>query len=161
MNVISIQIKFSCRLWPVAILLLAANLAGSAVFAHEGATGVVKQRMDTMKRLGKKMKTLKPLVQNAYDFDAERVASLAQEIQAISDQVEPGFPEGSNQHPSEALPVIWEDWDRFTDLILQMRVASARLGEIATDGDQRSAWQQFKVLGKTCRSCHTDFREEK
>ncbi|MDJ0776999.1 MAG: cytochrome c [Gammaproteobacteria bacterium] len=141
--------------------LAATCPAGQAVYAHEEATGVVKERMDTMKQLGKRMKTLKSLVRSSSAYDATRVASLAGEIRGISDQVESGFPAGSIEHPSEALPAIWENWERFVELIDAMKTESEKLGEAARDSDQRAALKQFAALGKTCRGCHTDFRQKK
>jgi cytochrome c556 len=141
--------------------LTAAMIFSAAVWAHSGATGVVKERMDMMKELGDNMKALKSLVRNRTDFDAEKVAELAYGIQEVSNHVVNKFPEGSNDSPSEALPAIWEDWDRFAGLIDQMNAEAARLGEVAGDGDQSGVIRQFASLGKTCRSCHTDFRKKK
>lgn len=141
--------------------LILTLIFSAAVFAHGNATGIVKERMDMMEKLGKNMKALKSLVRSQSGFDPGKVAELASGIEEVSNHIGATFPEGSNEAPSEALPAIWEDWDRFTGLIEQMNVESARLGEIARDGDKRSVMRQFVKLGKTCRGCHTDFRLKK
>ncbi len=141
--------------------LIAAAVAGGAVSAHENATGVVKERMDMMDKLGDSMKALKSLVRGKSDLDSGRVIELAEEIREMSNHIGAKFPEGSNEMPSEALPAIWEDWDRFNGLITRMRDESARLGAVAAEGDRRSVLKQFIALGKTCKSCHTDFRQKK
>ena len=160
MTLFSALTKRSSPALAVVALLVAAAMAGPSANADEQATGVVKQRMDTMNLLGKKMKTLKPLVRDAYDFDAARIAGLAREIQAISERVEAEYPEGSNRPPSDALPAIWQNWERFTDLVAQMRSEAERLEALARDGSQRNVLKQFAALGKTCRGCHTDFRRK-
>jgi cytochrome c556 len=145
----------------VGVGLTIVLIISGAVYAHGNATGVVKERMDMMEKLGKSMKTLKALVRSQSEFDAGKVAELAEGIQEVSNHVGAKFPEGSNEAPSEALPSIWEDWNRFDGLIEQMNVESAKLGEIAREGDQRSVMRQFVALGKTCKGCHTDFRKKK
>lgn len=141
--------------------LAVALIFSAAAWAHSNATGVVKERMDMMEKLGKSMKTLKSLVRSQSDFDADRVAELAHAIQEMSNHIGDKFPQGSNEAPSEALPAIWQDWDRFTGLIEQMKVEAVKLGDVAGDGDQRRVLRQFVELGKTCKSCHTDFRMKK
>lgn len=138
-----------------------ALIFSATIWAHSNATGVVKERMDMMEELGDSMKTLKSLVRSQSAYDADQVADLAQGIEEMSNHIGAKFPEGSNDPPSEALPAIWEDWDRFTGLIEQMNAEAAKLGEITAEGDQRSVLRQFVALGKTCKSCHTDFRKKK
>ncbi len=149
------------RLYLAGTGLCLALIFSGVVWAHSDATGVVKERMDMMEELGDSMKTLKSLVRNQSGYDADQVVELARSIQEMSKHIGDKFPEGSNHRPSEALPSIWENWDRFTGLIEQMDMEAAKLGEVAVKGDQRSTLKQFIALGRTCKGCHTDFRRKK
>ncbi len=104
----------SMQVWISAI---AMTSIGFAAFAHTGATGVMKERMDAMSEMGDAMKNLAPMMrgQTAYDPAAVRAAAETMIAHAGSSMAEL-FPEGSNGKPSEALNAIWEDWDEFAAL---------------------------------------------
>ncbi len=104
----------SMQVWISAI---AMTSIGFAAFAHSGATGVMKERMDAMSEMGDAMKKLAPMMrgQTAYDPVAVRAAAETMIAHAGSSMTEL-FPEGSNGKPSEALNAIWEDWDEFAAL---------------------------------------------
>lgn len=102
------------------IAVTAAILTGIAVvgaIAHGGATGIVKERMDLMKAMGQSMKELTAMMRGKSDYDAQKVRELATIIaEHGGGEMLEKFPKGSNPPPSEALPSIWSDWDRFTAL---------------------------------------------
>jgi hypothetical protein len=54
----------------VAALFL---MAAPPAFAHDGATGIVKERMDAMLTLGSTMKSLLKIVKGRVKFDASKV----------------------------------------------------------------------------------------
>ena len=100
------------------------------------------------------------MLQRKQPYDAAKMAGHAESIQQASQHIRKVFPEGSLEHPSEALPRIWQDWDRFTTLVDQLTVESERLRDLAESQDRRVVVRQFARVGKTCRGCHTDFRKK-
>ena len=67
------------------------------------------------------------------------------------------FPEGSDVGKSEALPEIWEDPEGFADAVSRFIEASDALHQtVENEGDFRRAVMN---VGRTCDSCHDDFRE--
>jgi len=70
--------------------------------AHEGAEGVIKDRMDRFKANKESMKAIK----GNLGGDASVIAKEALAIQDWANQMTDFFPEGSTQSPSEALPAI-------------------------------------------------------
>ena len=142
-----------------AILIVVASAAGAAtVNAHDGATGVVKERMKLMSTLGKSMKTMSAMVRGKVPHDAEK---LRQAALSIADHGGPRmtalFPEGSMQAPSEARPEIWQDWKSFSALADEVRARALAVAEAGDD--QRKA--AFRSLSRTCSGCHKDFRKKK
>lgn len=68
------------------------------------------------------------------------------------------FPEGSIVGDSEALPVIWENWDAFT-AIANAGVAAAEGGITAAEaGDAAAYAAALQAIGGTCGQCHQQFR---
>lgn len=139
----------------IAIAIASICLSMTSV-AHEGATGVIKERMDRFKQNKEAMKVIKG---NLSD-DASLIAQKASEIEAWANEMVNFFPEGSNQAPSEALPIIWKEFDRFTELANANAKAAANLKTLAQSGaDTNTLINGFKALGKTCKDCHNDFKE--
>ncbi len=146
------------------VLTLSAVITVSAttvVFAHGGAMGVVKERMDLMSAIGKNMKSVAAMVKGEVKFDPAAIESSAKSIAEHSTKVNDLFPKGSLDKPTEALPAIWEDWDRFTQLSKNLETETNKLAEVAASGDKRAVMMQFAKTGKICSTCHTDFRLKK
>ncbi len=120
-------------------VLVATNLN---VNAHSGATGIVKERMVLMDRLGKAMKNLNAMFSNQIAYDTASVKEAAGVIeQHAGEAMIKMFPEGTNKKPSEALTIIWQDWDEFKSLANQLETYAAALGAAASNdrghmGDQ-------------------------
>jgi len=140
------------RLLTGCVLLCLSTLS----LAHEGAEGVVKERMDRFKENKKAMKAIK----GSLASDTAVIAQKASEIEAWAKEMVNFFPEGSTQPPSEALPAIWKEFDRFTDLASANEKAAAKLKNLAQSGADTSALNgAFRSLGKTCKDCHNDYKE--
>ncbi|WP_377513406.1 c-type cytochrome [Octadecabacter sp. R77987] len=106
---------------------LAMTLAVAA-YAHNGATGIVKERMDAMMAMGNAVKALAPMMrgETAYDADAVRIAAATFTSHA-GESMTALFPEGTGGSPSAAKDAVWEDWDEFVSLAEQLATYSAGL----------------------------------
>lgn len=118
-----------------SVAALAATALAGTVWAHSGATGKVKDRMEAMKEMGKAMKSVAPMMRGEADYDPDTVRQAAQAIaRNAGDALTAHFPEGSIHGPSEALPAIWQDWDRFEALAMQLEVTAQGLEGAADNG---------------------------
>ncbi len=59
---------------------------------------------------------------------------------------------------TRAMPEIWLDWDSFKQKMETMQQEVAKLAEGAQTGDQGAMKAQGGATGKSCKSCHDDFR---
>lgn len=148
------------RILIAAITTLTMTVSIAAI-AHEGAQGIVKERMDGMKAIGQQVKIMVPMMKGTLPYDPATVEESAGIIEThAGEQFTKLFPDGSHEKPSEARPDIWEDWSKFTDLASQLERSAAELKTVAanngSEGDFKGALGN--VL-KTCKSCHRDFRE--
>ena len=143
-----------------AIALVAAlSLAGGAALAHKGATGIVKERMDAMKAVAGATKTIAQMIKGETEFDTASAAAAAAIIEGHARKMPELFPENSTDHPSEALPAIWLDWDEFTEIADRLADGAAELGSAATSADDASALRApFGIAAATCSACHEKFR---
>ncbi|MGI9417958.1 MAG: c-type cytochrome [Geminicoccaceae bacterium] len=141
-------------------LIVATSI--SWALAHSGATGVMKERMDLMKGMGDAMKVMGAMFKNEAPFEPAIVAEKASFLRDHAGSIGKLTPEGSNDHPSEALPAIWQAWSDYVASADELAEESAKLAAIAGDGaDLDEARAQYLKLGKTCGSCHDRFRKPK
>ncbi|MES0827020.1 c-type cytochrome [Ruegeria sp. SCP11] len=118
-----------------AVVASVLVVASQSVFAHGGATGVVKERMDGMGVMKEAMKVLTPIMRGQVDYDAAVVRERSEDISRhAGEALTRLFPEGSLDAPSEAKPEIWQDWEAFSALADQLRVMADGLAEASENG---------------------------
>ena len=128
----------------------------SISLAHEGATGIIKERMERFKENKEGMKVIK----GNLGKDTTLIAQKASEIETWANEMANFFPEGSNQAPSEALSTIWTNFEDFKAKAVANATAASDLKTLAQSGADESALiNGFKALGKTCKDCHNDYKE--
>jgi cytochrome c556 len=148
---------------PLSLTLLACVASATLALAHEGATGVVKERMDLMETQKDAMKVIGEMAKGKTPFDAAAATKAAGDITSTAKKIPELFPEGTggDANKSDALPAIWEKWDRFKANADDLATASDAL--ITALGDSASEeWKPaFQKVGEACKSCHEDFRAKK
>jgi cytochrome c556 len=128
--------------------------------AHEGATGVVKERMDLMDRQKEDMKILGLMAKGKTPFDAAKAAEAARDIEATSAKIPELFPEGSGGGHSEAKAEVWGKWDEFTGKAEALAGAAKDLATALDAGSPE--WKaSFQKVTDACKTCHKTFRAEK
>jgi len=159
--------------------VLVLVLGAGTVYAHRGATGIVKERMDAMMSLGDAMKALTAMMRGKQPYDVERVGTYARTVARHGgEDLTRLFPEGSLQHPSRANQAIWADWERFSALATELAVYAGALASAAAN--QRPPGRGgtmpvdptpeelatmapdvvFERLRRTCSDCHRAFRKK-
>ena len=117
-----------------------------AAFAHGGASGVVKQRMDAMSDMGKVMKTMATMMRGDSPLDASTIKTSARTILGHSGEaLTKLFPENSNEKPSEALDDIWSNWAEFESLADQLKKLATGM-ESAAGNDLMMAGQGSSMV---------------
>ncbi|CUH80629.1 c-type cytochrome [Tropicibacter naphthalenivorans] len=131
---------------------------GTAALAHGGVKNKdVLARMEVMKTIGEQMKVLGAMAKGQTAFDAAAANAALTEIAAQSAQIAPMFETRADDPKSEALPIIWAQWDDFATLASASETTAAALaGTITAKADLGRALGQ---LGGTCKACHSKYRE--
>ncbi|POF34292.1 c-type cytochrome [Roseibium marinum] len=146
----------------VGVFVILGLAGAGAAFAHGGATGIVKERMDAMSEIGDSMKSVGRMLKSGpYDPDVafEAGAAIAGHAGEALTEL---FPEGSLQPQSEANPAIWSDWPTFEDYAGDLRSSALTLKTLAEDGaDKQQLADAFGELAGTCKACHQEFRVKK
>ena len=136
------------RTWVVSAVIASI---GVAAFAHGGATGIVKERMDGMSAMGKVVKALTPLMRGETPYDADQVRDAADVmIMHAGEQMTRLFPEGTGAKPSAALPAVWEDWEGFAELAERLKSYAEGMKLGADNGlAKNKAQQDGSMMGGT------------
>jgi len=129
-------------------------------WAHGGATGILKERMDSMKSMGKAMKGLAAIVKGKAELTDEAIAKYGNALKMGATHIPEMFPEGTNEAPSEALPKIWTEWKQFNDIATQLQKDADAL-ILISGSDARSVKMGFVKISKSCKSCHSEYRQKK
>lgn len=147
-----------------ASLVVLISVAGTgAVWAHGGATGIVKERMDAMTEIGRNVKIVAQMLKGETPYDLQAVAGAGREISAhAGNAMTRLFPEGSLERPTEATAEIWADWAAFSRLAEQLKTSAVSLEQAAERGAAREAVAAaFGQVAGTCKTCHESFRIKK
>ena len=138
----------------VLVLLPPATTVG-----HEGATGIVKARMDMMKSLGQSTKILTAMYGEKIPHDPAVVENEARWIASQAQQIARLFPKGSKDWPSEARLEIWQNWPAFRELAEDLAQKSEQLASRAASAPPAETSADFRAVIGVCGSCHKKFRE--
>ena len=146
---------------PLALSFCFALLGAGAVFAHSGATGIVKERMDAMKAIGKAMKSPGAMAKGEAAFDVPEVQAASRVISGHAEAFDRLFPDtkaSRKSHVTEAAPAVWTDKPAFLALAKELAEAADGLETVTARGE---LGPQMKALGDTCKGCHEKFRIKK
>ena len=138
----------------LAVIVLGFSVSGPALAdGHE-----IKFRKSIMKSVGGTMGGLVGVLKK--QASAEYAAPLAANMSNLA-QISVGiFPEGSDFGETGALPAIWEKPAEFKKAIEAFQMAAANLSKVAASGDMTAFGGAFGALGKSCKGCHTNFRQK-
>ena len=139
----------------ITFLLISSILSITPLLAHEGAKGVVKERMDKFKMSKKLMQTIHKSIQNE---DFATIEKSATTLYNWSKEMIKYFPEGSDGDPSEASADIWLDPDGFKKVVNNFELASLKLINKSKEKDFDMTVESFRSLAGTCKGCHQKFR---
>ncbi|MEE9446569.1 MAG: cytochrome c [Arenicellales bacterium] len=159
------KIKISLTILSCMVVSMMPVVSYAHSDAHGKATGIVKERMDSMSDMGKAMKAMAKIVKGKADFNLDVVRVSAQTLADHASTITEKFPDtDASRHnkESDALPAIWTSGDQFSELSTKLETAIAAL-QLAAKGDldKRGLRMVFAKTGKACSACHDDFRKPK
>jgi len=135
-----------------------AFAAVSPGFAHDHATGIVKERMDAMESMAKHMKAVSERIKNKRDLAAIKMDAEA--IAALAPHITHQFPPGSTQHPTQAKASIWQNWADFESKARVLEIESGKLAKMSSE-DFGAFSTQMRAVSQACGSCHEQYRAKK
>ena len=143
------------KLWLAALFGL---FFVSMALSHEGANGIVLERMKAMSAMEKHMKAIGSQLLGKEPFNPVDVLRQVEALHKYCHNMGEMFPAGSSSPHSYAKAAVWEQPKAFHEEMTRLHQASERLVAAASGGDKIQTLAAFRQTAATCKSCHELFR---
>lgn len=146
--------------WMQARYLMVLLVSGTAAFAHQGVQNAsVKARMDGMSAMARDVEILARMAKGEMAFDGADARSAAEALSVEAARIAERFADREDDPKSEALPVIWDEFDRFAGIA---EALSEDAGALAASLEGRhDLGPALREIGQGCTGCHRAYREER
>ena len=147
-----INSSFKIFLLSTIIILIGFN-SNAEMTAEE----IIKNRQALFSKNYRTAKKVKSLASN---LDFEDAVLLMNEMSENYRVLSELFPDNTKEgFDTEALPIIWEEKDKFTKLMLKASDDMTQLASIIEDADDVGG-VLTKLMWSNCKACHNRYREE-
>jgi len=147
----------------VTVIAAGATLASlNAAAQFQKPEDAIKYRQSVMTVMGNHLGRVAAMAQGRVPFDAKAAADNAAIVVMMSKLPWVAFGEGTDKGmPTRAKPDIWKDPAKFKDLQTKMMDDAEKFDAAAKTGNLDNIKAALGTLGRACKSCHDDFRNEK
>ena len=146
----------------ITVLILSALFVSLPIFSVS-AESIEEKAVDYRQGVFNIMAwNIGPMVQmmkRKIPYDAEVFSRNAERIAMVAPMALEGFIPNSLDD-SDAKEKIWSNMDDFKSKMKELEKTSAALAKAAKTGDMAQIGPAFQGLGKACKSCHDEYREE-
>ena len=129
----------------------------SSINAHSQTEDpIIQARMMAMKEIAQCLKTLSQINRGMKPFDLNEIKELLKKIEDHSAEVPDLFRIYATDPFTEAASEIWSNFNDFTILAEDMKIVASQ--SLSTVRTQEQIGDIIKDFGKTCKSCHSKYR---
>ena len=144
--------------------IAAAVLCAGIVIAEEefDPEPIIEGRQAALRDIGGAFKNISDELKSSTP-SVPTISSNARQIEELTRQQKFWFPAGTGPESdieTQAKPDIWKAPDEFQKLQRAFSEHAQKLVQVASAGNVPAIQAQWRELGKTCKGCHDQFREE-
>jgi cytochrome c556 len=154
--------KITAALVMTGIALTTGVIAQAQQTPEQQAQGAVNTRKSVVRLFAFNMAPINAMARGG-EFDAALVERNARRIAALAPMLPEAFAAMDTREfdlETEALPVIWEEFDEFQQRANNLIEGVNNLAAVAATGDQAETIRTAGAIGRTyCGGCHEMFRE--
>lgn len=150
----------------VVTLALSALLPGATAFAApseaEQAAYAVETRQSALHLMGFYMGPMGAMARGNIPVDLDVIGNNAGRIASLAPMLSEVFAKDTRAYDvkTDALDGIWDNWDDFTSKADAAVEQAATLAAMANAGTEEGIREAIGALGKTCGSCHDDYKQD-
>ena len=146
------------------LLALLMGLSTSQVWAESSSDMAIEYRQGVYKAMEWNLSQMAASVQGRAEFSADDFAQRAQRLVLLSQIVAEGFADEQSARGEEvetrASYRIWQQPDRFNELMTDMQGRAQQLQEAAAKGEDADDLRPLVGrLAQSCKACHDKFRD--
>jgi cytochrome c556 len=146
------------------LFIIGITLSATAYSANDPLKSAIKARQAQMQLRLFNAGPLFGMAKGKIDYDAEMAKTLAGNLKLMLDlDNSRAWAKGSDNEnyagKTRALPKIWTTYPEIADYGKKFAMAVNELAAVAGDG-RDALKSKIGALGKSCKGCHDEFREE-
>lgn len=148
---------------PALVVGFALVFGGTSVVeAQEDPEWTVEVRQSLLKLVRWNMGPLANMARGRAPLDIEVVETNSARIEGLFGMMDDAFATDTRgaDVDTDALDSIWEEREAFAEKISAAKQAAADLNAAAAAGDEDSLVAGIGALGRTCGSCHDDYKAD-
>lgn len=135
-------------------LVLAGTMAQAAT-----PEDVIKYRQAVMETMAGHMVAITMIFGGQIDAQSH-LAGHVDAVAAASTELAHMFPAGSDVGKTDALPLIWQEGNRFEEASEAAVQATTQLREAVDSGERAAIGRAIKATGDSCKGCHDRYRQK-
>jgi cytochrome c556 len=141
----------------VAALVLAST-ALAAVAQQPKPEDEIKLRKSAYTLMGYNFSSLANMAQEKKPYNKDEAIRNADFVALLSTVPKTFFAEGTDKGETRAKPDIWTNKADFDKKMDRMMSETAKLPQVARNGDLAALKKQVSETGAACKACHDDYR---
>lgn len=145
---------------PAAALVAGLVTALPAAAQFQKPEDAIKYRKAAMTVMATHFGRVAAMANGRVPFDAAAAQANADIVLTLSKLPFAGFVEGTATGDTKAKPEIWSEPDKFKAGATKMQDEVAKLNVAAKTGNLDQIKAAVGEVGKTCKSCHDNYRKE-
>lgn len=147
------------RIALTAAIAFATMAFATTTLADTAPADAIKYRKTVMSAMGGHVGAFS-LINFGRVTHPEYLQSHVRALADLGSQVKVLFPAGSGVGETEALPLIWQEQERFNKLVAGIEKSTAELRDAAAANDKAGITKAFKAVGEACKGCHDRYRKK-
>ena len=143
-----------------ALLAFATLAFASTSFSATAPADVIKYRKAVMSAMAAHTNAFS-LINFGRVEHQDHLRAHVEALAAMGTEVKVLFPAGTDTGNTDALPLIWQEQDKFGQMVTAVEKSTAELRDAVVAGDKAATMKAFKAVGEACKGCHDRYRKEK
>ena len=139
------------------LIIAGMSMCGTAMYSFASVeSDAVKARTQAMSEISDNMRLLGSMLKGQMDFDLDIAKLAIHNIANLAAKTPVLFELEAIDPHAEAKPEIWSNYEDFVDKALALETVAIDAGDSLID--QGGLKDVVMSLGKTCKSCHSLYR---
>ena len=142
-----------------ALLSLATLVFASSSFAATAPADAIKYRKAVMSAMAAHTNAFSMIFLGRVEHQ-DHLRAHVTALAEMGTELKVLFPAGTGTGDTDALPLIWQEQEKFAQLVTAAEKSTAELRDAVTAGDKAATMKAFKAVGESCKGCHDSYRKE-